>query len=160
MTNDAMTKECPSSNVQWRPCCGSAERCSLERGFIGVLVWHRKLVIRIWSLVILLTLVIGHWSFPRRRFHEWKLDRGADIQNRRNHLINGAGLKFLDGGVFGRVVFKRVLNDQHDGFEQDTQRADYQQRGREPAVFSEQAIEQRLEDTGVDRQGWRRGGQG
>src|SRR5882724_2101506 len=90
----------------------------------GVLVWHRRLVIGTWSLVIHWSLVIDHWSFLLRRFDQGEFNRGSDIQHCRDNFINRAGFEFLDGGVFGGVVFEGVLDHEHDGFEEDAQRAD------------------------------------
>ena len=65
-----------------------------------------------------------------------QLDRGAHVQDGGDGFVDWPGLEFLDGGVFGGVVFERVLHDQHDRFEQDAQGADNEQDGGQTAVFA------------------------
>ena len=64
--------------------------------------------------VVQFGFVLVGWRFDQRQF-----DGRAHIQHGRDGFVDWAGFEFLDGGVFGRIVLKRVLQDQHDRFEQD-----------------------------------------
>ena len=84
------------------------------------------------------------------RGDEGEFDGGAEVEDERDDLVDRAGLEFGQTVVVGgaRGLFDVVLDGEHHRFEEDTERADDENDGGKPAVFAEEAVEQRLQGAG------------